>query len=175
MIGLHLLAWLVAGAILVVSLFSAAKFGSDKTSTASGLTWYWHQPILPDHLAYPILMVVDRLALTTTKGTSARVHMQVNYGHRRLQAAIALVEKKKPGLGLTALTKAQKYLNQAAIEALKPDASLADKKLVILAIENQDQQIQNLQLNFEELDLTVMNQLGRDAKMLEEKLINSFN
>lgn len=173
-IGLHLLGWIIAGLVLVVSLFSAAKLGSDRNLTASGLTWYWHQPILPDHLAYPLLMIVDRLALSNTKGTSARVHMQVNYGHRRLQAAIDLVEKKKPSLALTALTKAQKYLNQAAIEALAQDATLADKRLVIIAIENHDDEIRKLEPSFTEFDQEVMRQLQRDAEILEEKLINSF-
>lgn len=173
-IGLHLLGWLAAGLVLVVSLFSAAKLGSDRDLTASGLTWYWHKPILPDHLAYPALMLVDRLALESTKGTSARVHMQVNYSHRRLQAAIDLVEKQKPGLALTALTKAQKYLNQAAIEALSPDATLADKRLVIVAIENQDDEIKKLEPHFTQFDQEVMGHLHRDAEMLEEKLIDSF-
>lgn len=173
-IGLHLLAWLVAGLILVISLFSAARFGSDRNSTASDLTWYWHRPILPDHLAYPLLMLVDRLALTTTKDISARIHMQVNYGHRRLQSTLQLIEKKKPGLALTALTKAQKYLNQAAIEALGANVNSSDKRLVIIAIENQNIEIKKLKENFSDLDLNVTDQLARDAEILEEKLINSF-
>lgn len=173
-IGLHLLAWVVAGIVLVVSLFSAAKLGSDRNLTASGLTWYWHRPILPDHLAYPLLMLVDRLALITTKGTSARVHMQVNYSHRRLQAATDLIEKKKPSLALTTLTKAQKYLNRAAFEALKLDATLMDKRLVIIAIENFDSEIKKLEPNFTEFDQGVLEQLHRDAEILEEKLIDTF-
>lgn len=173
-IGLHLLAWLVAGLILIVSLFSAASLSSGKSNNASRLTWYWQRPILPDHLIYPFFMLADKIALTTTKDSSARVHMQVNYGHRRLQAAVLLIAKKNPGLALTALTKAQKYLNQAAIEALNPGTASTDKKLVILAIENQKDEIKKLKMSFAELDLGVTDQLARDAEILEEKLINSF-
>lgn len=173
-IGLHLIGWLVAVIILVVSLFSAAKQGAERGLTASGLTWYWGSEILPDHLLYPSLMLVDRIALMDAKTPANRVYMQVNYAHRRTQAAHALVRKGKPELALTTMSKAQKYLNQAAAETLAANLSVSDKRMVITAIEYHSAQLELLLPSFTTYDQGVLNQLRDESLILEEKLIDSI-
>lgn len=173
-IGLHLLGWILAGVILIVSLLSAAKQGADRGLTASGLTWYWGSEILPDHLLYPSLMLVDRVALMNSKTPQNRVYMQVNYAYRRAQAAAALVQKKKPELALTTMSKAQKYLNQAASEALVADLPVVDKRMVIKAIEYHNEQLKMLLPSFTTYDQGVLNQLRDESLILEEKLIDSI-
>lgn len=173
-IGLHLIGWLVAGIILVVSLFSAAKQGADKGLTASGLTWYWGSEILPDHLLYPSLMFVDRVALMNSKTPESRVYMQVNYAYRRTQAALSLVRKGKPELAITTMSKAQKYLNQAAAETLIAGLPVTDKRMVIKAIEYHNEQLELLLPSFTTYDQGVLNQLRDESLILEEKLIDSI-
>lgn len=173
-IGLHLLGWLLAGVILIVSLLSAAKQGAERGLTASGLTWYWSKEILPDHLLYPSLMLVDRIALMNSKTPEGRVYMQVNYAFRRAQASVALVQKNKPELALTTMTKAQKYLNQAAAEALVNNLAATDKRVVIKAIEYHNTQLAQLLPSFTTYDQGVLNQLRDESLILEEKLINSI-
>jgi hypothetical protein len=173
-IGLHLAGWVVGFLILVISLASAIKLGSDQQQTASGRGWYWSEVILPDHVIYPLIMVVDRLALETNQDQTARVYIQVNYAYRRLTAAQALVAKQKHNLALTTLTKAQKYLNQAAQGALDNQVSVADRRMVIRAIENQNKVVLELVPSFTTFDQGVLNHLRQESEILEEKLMSSL-
>ncbi len=125
--------------VVAISLISANNqtFPGD---TSSRKYLYFSTEILPDHLFYPVLMIVDRAALTSAKSPSERIRIQVNYAYRRLNSAKALAAKQKTGMALSTLTKSQKYLNQAAQEALVA-GSLADRQIVIRAIAHQTQQV----------------------------------
>lgn len=174
-VGLHLLGWIVGSLILLISLFSAAKLGTDRDATASGRGFYWTTEILPDHVLYPFLMVIDRVALQTTHDPAKRVYMQVNYAHRRLTSAQLLAAKQKNSLALTTLTKAQKYLSQAAQDALTYQVPIPERRMVIKAIENQDQLAEELAPHFTPYDQGVLNQLRNESKILAETLANSIN
>jgi hypothetical protein len=173
-VGLHLLGWIIAIVILLISLFSAAKLGTDRDANASGRGFYWTKEILPDHVLYPFLMVIDRVALETTHDPAQRIYMQVNYAHRRLISAQLLADKQKNSLALTTLTKAQKYLSQAAQDALTHQVSIPERRMVIKAIENQDQLAVQLAPHFTTYDQGVLNQLRSESKILAEKLANSI-
>jgi hypothetical protein len=125
--------------VVAISLFSANN-QTYPGETSSRKYLYISTEILPDHLLYPVLMVVDKAALSSAKTPSELVRIQVNYAYRRLNSAKTLAAKQKPGLALSTLTKSQKYLNQAAQEALIA-GSLADRQIVIRAIAHQSQQI----------------------------------
>lgn len=127
-------------AVVVVSLFSANDRSYHLGETSSRKYLYFSTEILPDHLLYPALMLVDKAALANVTSPSERIRIQVNYAYRRLNAARTLAANHKMGLALSTLTKSQKYLNQAAQEALTT-GSVEDRQIVIRAIAHQNDQI----------------------------------
>lgn len=72
--------------------------------------------ILPDHFLYPIKMIRDRIRLSLTTDPLKKAEQFLLYADKRLGAAKALIEGGKQELGLTTLTKAEKYLEQAIIQ-----------------------------------------------------------
>jgi hypothetical protein len=75
--------------------------------------------ILPDHVLYPIKMVRDRIALFLTGDSVKKSEKLLLYADKRLGAAKVLIEGNKIELGISTLTKAEKYLDQAVDEAIK--------------------------------------------------------
>lgn len=68
---------------------------------------------LPDHPLYWVKMVRDRVDLWLTFSTTAKAQRFLNYADKRLAAGWALVEKGEIDLGVSTLTKGEKYLDQA--------------------------------------------------------------
>ncbi len=89
---------------------------------ASNRQFYLSNTILPDHIVYPLLMIVDRVQLKITPFPE-RLWLQAEYGWRRLDYAHKLLEKEKHDLALTALTKSQKYFLNATQEALSTETT----------------------------------------------------
>ena len=97
---------------------------------ASNRQFYLNNTILPDHILYPLLMVIDRVQLKITPFPE-RLWLQAEYGWRRLDYAHKLLEKDKRDLALTSLTKSQKYFLNATQEVL--DSETTDEvKLMML-------------------------------------------
>lgn len=69
--------------------------------------------ILPDHFLYPLKMVRDRLQLWLTTDLLGKGDLLLKYADKRLGAGQVLIEGNKIDLGLTTLTKAEKYFKQA--------------------------------------------------------------
>lgn len=69
--------------------------------------------ILPDHLLYPLKMIRDRIWLWLTTNPFKKAELLLKFADKRLMAAEALIEKDKVDLGITTLTKAEKYLERA--------------------------------------------------------------
>lgn len=69
--------------------------------------------ILPDHLLYPLKMIRDRIWLFLTTDPFKKAELYLKFADKRLMAAQALIENNKIDLGITTLTKAEKYLEQA--------------------------------------------------------------
>lgn len=134
---------LVGLVIVFTSLYSANGSNYGLGDTASRRHFYISAEILPDHLLYPMVMLIDKMALSTAHQPAERIRIQVNYAHRRLNSARTLSANCKPGMALSTLTKSQKYLNQAAQEALI-NGSSQEKALVIRAIVHHEQQIQSI-------------------------------
>ena len=129
--------------IVFASLYSANDRSYGLGNTASRRYLYVSAEILPDHLLYPAIMLVDRMALASAHTPAERIRIQINYAHRRLNSARTLAASHKPEMAVSTLTKSQKYLNQAAQEALA-QGSARDRALVIRAIANQEQQISKI-------------------------------
>jgi len=75
--------------------------------------------ILPDHPLYWLKMVRDRVQLWLTTDSWQRGEKLLLYADKRLGAGWALIEGNKPDLGITTITKAEKYLEQAVNLAQK--------------------------------------------------------
>lgn len=69
--------------------------------------------ILPDHLLYPLKMVRDRIWLFLTTDPLRKAELYLLFADKRLGASRALIEGNKIDLGITTLTKAEKYLEKA--------------------------------------------------------------
>jgi hypothetical protein len=69
--------------------------------------------ILPDHFMYPVKMLRDRLQLWLTTNFLKKGELVLKYADKRLGAGRALIEGNKIELGISTLTKAEKYLQQA--------------------------------------------------------------
>lgn len=69
--------------------------------------------LLPDHPLYWLKMVRDRVQLWLTTDSLPRAEKLLLYADKRLGAGWALIEGNKAELGITTITKAEKYLEQA--------------------------------------------------------------
>ena len=110
---------------ILVSLGIALMIGfsgvqAQEIITETKVDYYLPYPgILPDHPLYWLKMVRDRVQLWLTTDSLQRAEKLLLYADKRLGAGWALVEGNKPGLGITTLTKAEKYLEQAVNLAQK--------------------------------------------------------
>jgi len=75
--------------------------------------------ILPDHPLYWLKMVRDRVQLLLITDPLTKAKKLLLYADKRLGAGWALVEGNKIDLGVTTLTKAEKYLERAVMTADK--------------------------------------------------------
>jgi hypothetical protein len=91
--------------------------GAGET-TAGPVDYYLPYPgILPDHPLYWLKMVRDRVRLWLTREPLARAERLLLYADKRLGAGWALIDGEKTDLGVTTLTKAEKYLERAMLTA----------------------------------------------------------
>jgi len=70
--------------------------------------------LLPDHFLYPLKMIRDRIWLWLTINPLKKADLLLLFADKRLGAGKALIEGNKIELGITTLTKAEKYLERAA-------------------------------------------------------------
>lgn len=110
---------------ILVSLGIALLIGlsgvqAQTITTETKVDYYLPYPgILPDHPLYWLKMVRDRVQLWLATDSLQRAEKLLLYADKRLGAGWALVEGNKPDLGITTITKAEKYLEQAVNLAQK--------------------------------------------------------
>lgn len=158
------LALAFAFSILLLSVVSSrAVTGSEELEEASpaaesetvmpekkGVDYLLAYPgILPDHFLYPIKMIRDRIWLFLATDPVKKAETQLLFADKRLGAGLMLIEKGKEEQGLTTLTKAEKYLEQAvnqekkAREAGKDTVAFLEK--LSLASQKHEEVLLNLQ------------------------------
>ncbi len=92
----------------------------EKTEEAGGVDYYLSYPgILPDHPLYWVKMIRDRIQLWLTTKPLIKAEKLLLYADKRLGAGWALIEGNKVELGVTTLTKGEKYLERAMIETAR--------------------------------------------------------
>jgi hypothetical protein len=88
------------------------------TPTPAKVDYYLAYPgILPDHFLYSIKMVRDRVLLFFTNEPLKKAELLLLFADKRLGAGQALIEGGKAELGVSTLTKAEKYLERAIEQA----------------------------------------------------------
>ena len=92
----------------------------EKAQETEGVDYYLSYPgILPDHPLYWVKMIRDRVQLWLTTNPLSKAEKLLLYADKRLGAGWALIEGNKVELGLTTLTKGEKYLERTMIETIK--------------------------------------------------------
>ena len=113
--------------VLFVSVFRTASvvydfnpLNPEETTTvlgdsASQVDYYLPYPgkVLPDSPLWPLKAVRDKLWLLTNNNPSREAELNLLFADKRLGSAEILFEKGKPEIGLSTLTKAEKYLEAA--------------------------------------------------------------
>jgi hypothetical protein len=128
-------------AILFVSLWvvtqtDAAEAQPTPTTAASPsaqkIEYYLPYPgILPDSPLFKLKAFRDRIRLEMTFNIEKKAEMELLLADKRLNAAQALIDGGKQALGVTTVTKAEKYLEQSASHALALRASGHDAKSLL--------------------------------------------
>jgi len=104
-----------AWGILFVS-FGKIMASSTPTTTpvSSQVNYFLAYPgILPGNFLYPIKMIRDKIWLFLTTDPLKRAETLLLFADKRLGAGKALIERGKEQLGISTLTKAEKYLERA--------------------------------------------------------------
>jgi len=90
-----------------------------KELTEEGVDYYLPYPgILPDHPFYWAKMIRDRIQLLLTTKGLVRAEKLLMYADKRLGAGWALIEGNKKDLGVSTLTKGEKYLERVGMEIM---------------------------------------------------------
>lgn len=101
--------------IFIASLVTTSQKGELHADKVSIKRFYIGEKVLPDHVLYPVLMLIDR-GLLSLSGGEARVFLRIRLAQDRMISAQKLLEKQAEPLALSTLTKSQKYVILAAQE-----------------------------------------------------------
>lgn len=126
---------------------------------------YVDETILPDHLAYPVLMVLDRAKLEMDS-PEERVYTQVEYARRRFEATEGLLEKGNTSLALTTITKGEKYLINAAHGAIDLEHGDAQRRFVFKTLEYYDRDLERIKQLFPDADRPTIDHLQEEMDAL---------
>lgn len=162
------LALSTAVGILFISLSTVSAVQS-----ASGVDqpkhFYMEGTLLPDHVAYPIVMMVDRAHLEAATPVE-QVYLKTEYANRRLEYAEKLLEKDNSNLAVTTITKSQKYLLSAARQAIENDMSDTVIKHVIATIEYHKEQTALLANQLSDNERAIIDGLNEECSVIVEQL-----
>lgn len=106
---LFILSGLVSAVFILGLSLTSSVMSAHSSTGIMGRAFYVNDKILPDHITYPVLMIIDRARLETATPLE-RMYLMTEYANRRLVYASELHNKAQYDLAVTTLTKAQKYL-----------------------------------------------------------------
>lgn len=156
--------------ILAVSLSAGnSQVLSSSSEVSTNKEFYLGQTILPDHVAYPVLMAVDRAKLEMASD-SERVYTEIEYARRRFEYAQALLDKGDVPLALTTLTKAEKYLIQAAHTAFELPNGDNQRLYALKSLYYYDQKLEEVKPAFTDADRAQIDQLQQEIQALQLQL-----
>ena len=101
-------------------VFSASPSPTPISNSADEVQIAYNLPypgtILSDNILWPLKALRDRVWLTLTVDPSKKADLYLLLADKRLADAQLLFQKDKPDLGISVLTKAEKYLESAGSE-----------------------------------------------------------
>jgi len=164
-------ALLLASFILFISLSASNSrmVTTHSTFESSHRQFYISQTILPDHVAYPILMAFDKAKLETA-AQDKQLYLEVEYAQRRFEYAQDLLKRDNQNLALTTITKALKYSLQAGIAALDTDVSAQDKQFVLRHLQAFIQTVPQLKPAFTDADYSVVEHHLQELQVIQNQL-----
>ncbi len=163
------LALIFGGAIVVVSLMSAASSQAYQDERMSGRKLYLGKEILPDHLFYPVLVAADKARLVVAEPVD-KIYLKIDYSNRRLGYAKQLLLDGEVELAQSTLTKSQKYLNSAVHDTLDGEFSLEVRQYVIASADYNLGELQPLLDVFLSQQKSVVEALRDETYILKERL-----
>jgi hypothetical protein len=100
-----------------------------------------HPGLLPDHPLYWLKMIRDRFGLWLAWQPEVKAEKLLNYADKRLGAGWTMIENGELNLGLSTLTKGEKYLEQAIklkqhLNEERINKAIAKHKEVLLLLED---------------------------------------
>ena len=108
----------LGASIALISLLSANRvFSQGENLALTSKKLYFQEEILPNHLLYPVYMVIDKVKLELAQPAEV-IDLQILYAWRRLEYTEQLLPEGYQSLSFSTLTKAYKYYN-AALTAVK--------------------------------------------------------
>ena len=162
---LSCLALLFGAFIVWLSLSASVQIASADNVSASQKRLYFNREVLPDHVFYPVLMAIDRSRLEAAHPVE-KIYLQIEYANRRLFYAAELLETGKSDLALTTLTKAEKYMLQAAREAQSSETPLEVRQFASKALEVHIRETIAMKNSFSDEQRVVLDPLLVEANQL---------
>lgn len=135
-----------------------------QNSADQKVNYYLPYPgILPDHFLYPLKMIRDRLLVFLTEDPLKKGQLFLLYADKRLAAGKSLFEKGKVDLGITTITKAEKYLEKALIQ----------EEIARKAGKNTQEFLEKLYLSSQKHQ-EIISELSAKSQSEEKKILESF-
>lgn len=120
--------------------------------------------ILPDHFLYSVKMIRDRVLTFLTVDPSKKAELFLLFADKRLGAGKALIEGGKIDLGVSTITKAEKYLEQAVNQ--EKTARQSGKETQVL-----QEKMTRAVRKHEEVIMELIGKVSGDAKSTLEKTL----
>lgn len=160
-----LVALVVACMIFAVSLLIASQKSAVTVERISEKKLYIGK-VLPDHIFYPALMVVDRMLLFFSSQEGG-VYTRIRFAEDRLESGRLLLLKQEEALAMSTFTKSQKYLIIAASKVLtSQEQSDSVTKDLILAIQYNIRSLEEYKQLFLHTDTAPIDTLIVESKTL---------
>jgi hypothetical protein len=176
------------GAILLMSILAVSDpvrvrpntetLGTTLLATAEAkpkVMYYLPYPgILPDSPLYKLKAIRDRVTLWFTFSGEKKAWKQLQFGDKRVNAGLALVEGSKSRLGVATITKAEKYMESAVKQVETATKMGQDEKSLALelakALPKHVEVIEGLVTKVEKEDEKSLNDALLMAKMLNDRI-----
>ena len=166
--GWFALLMILLGLTIFVFSLVAAMSSSKITLHEQGKSLYFNRKILPDHVFYPFLMIVNRLELETSNEVE-KIILRAEYAQKRLDSTKGLLEKEKKDLAYVTLGKAHQYLLRANQDSLISNESTENLAFIRDLNQKFMQEYESLKSSFDDA------QQSRLQVMIEElKVFNTI-
>lgn len=160
--------------IVLISLFSANRvFSQEDSVPLTHRKIYFQGEMLPDHLLYPVVMVVDRLRLAVADPARA-VDISIEYAWQRLEYTEGLLAQGYQSLSFSTLTKAYKYYNAALAQAQSLDTPAEKQQWLIADAQRFARVAEALTVSFTDPEKQELAHLRADQAVLLQPFIDSL-